>query len=122
MNLTLRRIRDSGELDGERIVLLAAKDIDLGDYAIFRAPAKDNDVYSKITHAFWFPDQRVKADDLIVLYTKSGKQGRKENKDGSSSHFFYWSVDDVLWHTNKFAPVVLEIASWKPFFPWEETG
>lgn len=117
MNLTFRRIRDAGTLAHERIVFRAIKAADLGDYAIFRASAKDNSVYAQLSNAFWFPDQDVKPDDLVVVYTKAGKQGRKENKDGSSSHFFYWGLDEVLWDTANFAPVLLEIASWQAFFP-----
>jgi hypothetical protein len=78
--------------------------------------AKNEAVYASVSHAFWFPDEAANEGDLIVVYTKSGKQGRKENGNGSSSHFFYWGLGVPLWNASGFAPVLLEIARWKVFF------
>jgi hypothetical protein len=116
MKLMLRRIRNVGELDRERIVFRARYNLDLGDYSIFRAKAKNDEVYAVVSHTFWFPDSAAKEGDLVIVYTKAGKQRRKDNEDGSSSHFFYWGLEAPLWNTSTFAPVILEIASWNAFF------
>jgi hypothetical protein len=115
MNLCIQYIRDAGDQAKERLVLKVNSKTDIGDFAIFRAKSdKDGEVYASITDAFWFPDFQAMVGDRVILYTKAGKQSKKDNEDGSTSHFLYWGKT-VLWDDTNFAPVLVEIATWEAF-------
>jgi hypothetical protein len=68
MNVSLESIENAGDYERERVVLRATRDVDIGDYAVFMARSLGHGVQSGPLEAFWFPDQRVKPGDFIVLY------------------------------------------------------
>jgi hypothetical protein len=112
-NIILKDIRDTGELEKERIVLQVSHDDDIGGYVIFEATTSDNHaIYDEVRHVFWFPEKDVKAGDLVVLYTKSGIEKAKKNKNGSTSHFFYWSLERALWKRSNAAVVIANLSDW----------
>jgi hypothetical protein len=117
--MNIQRIRDSGDPAKERIVLKVNSETNVGDFAIFRAKSRGGKVFADITDAFWFPDFQAKEGDLVIVYTKAGKTGKKDNKDGSTSHFVYWGKRTPLWNDDSFAPVLVEIATWEAFYPPE---
>jgi hypothetical protein len=55
----------------------------------------------------------VKSGDLIVLYTKRGVSKERVNKDGSTSHFYYWGLADPVWGLEDFVAVVVHIDQWQ---------
>lgn len=114
MNLEFRSFADSGNPSKERIVLKALKDLDVGEFAVLRSGV-GNDGESPTAGrkiAYWFPDKKVKANDLIVLYTKKGSQSSKVLQNGHTAHFFYWGRDEALWGDKQFGAVVSEIWDW----------
>jgi hypothetical protein len=90
MNTQRPYFRDPGTLASERLVLRINAATEIGEFAIFRAAAEDGSVTTEVTHVFWFPDKAAKAGDVVVLYTKEGANRERSNRDGSTSHFFYW--------------------------------
>jgi hypothetical protein len=69
----------------------------------------------------------VSAGDLVVLYTKSGRENEKELKSGRKAHFFYcvllntpsacggelhWGLDPSIWERKDRAPVLLHAPEW----------
>jgi hypothetical protein len=89
MRLKIQGLRDPGVLPQERLVLEAGQNGDIGSYAIFCTRLlSTGDVSSKVERTFWFPDKKVQAGDLIVLYTKKGTQHDRQNKDNTTTHFF----------------------------------
>lgn len=97
MNIEIVSVKDVGNNDKERIVLNVVKDTDLGDYIIATSSANpDNTISPLIKNVYWLPNQSVKAGDLVVVYRKKGKQGKIENKDGSTSYFCYWDLKETL--------------------------
>jgi len=106
------QIRDRGNLDAERLVLGPAVATDVGEYAVFRAAAAGGSVTTDITNVFWFPDHPVKAGDTIVLYTKPGNRKERVNKDGSTSHFFYWGIASPIWTGPEYVAVIAHIDEW----------
>jgi hypothetical protein len=116
-NIRIRNIRDSGDLQKERLVLKVEDATDLGNYAIFRAQTdlSDSSVYSGFLSAFWFPDFSAKAGDLVIVYTKKGTRGEKRNADGSTSHFIYLANTTTLWDDEGVTPVLVEISDWDAF-------
>lgn len=112
MNLTMRPVENPGDPERERIVLRATKDVDIGDFAMFMAPTADDSVLSGPLNAYWFPDQKIKLGDFVVLYTKSGTRSEKKSDSGNTSYFLYWGLSSPRWASPKLKPVLLQVASW----------
>jgi hypothetical protein len=114
MKLEFSSVANAGELKSERIVLRASADADVGLYVVFRGINKNGTSVAggSQEQTYWFPDQKVKAGDYVVLYTRDGETSIKDRDDGKKTYFFYWGLNDTLWvkgHT----PVLIEINTWK---------
>jgi hypothetical protein len=113
MRLKIRGLRDAGVLPKERLVLEAAQNGDIGAYAVFCTRLlSTGDISSEVEQTFWFPDKKVQAGDLVVLYTKQGSQHERQNEDKTTTHFFYWNLDTPLWK-GSVAPVVVSLRDWE---------
>lgn len=119
MKLKIQSIADKGNFEKERLVLKAVADCDVGDYLILRAGFRDGSVTTGVHNTFWFPDEDVEAGDLVVVYSKSGRQNTKQLKNGKTSHFFYWARDSALWGTTSKAPVLMYSPEWESADPKE---
>lgn len=114
MNLEIRSFADAGEPSQERIILKALTDLDVGEFAVFRSGVTvEGSPTPGRKSAYWFPDQTVKANDLVVLYTKKGTRSTKPLDDGHTAYFFYWGKAEALWGNSQFGAVVLEVLDWK---------
>ena len=115
MKLEIRSFADVGEISKERIILKALKDLDVGDYAVLRSRTGSNgrEPTSGRKTAYWFPDEKVQADDLIILYTKEGTRGTKLLDDGQTAHFFYWGRKEAYWNDSRYGAALLEVSEWQ---------
>ena len=115
MNLEIESFADAGNLSKERIVLRAKTDLDVGEYALLRSGVGPDDAVplSGRKIAFWFPDEMLKANDLVILYSKKGTTGSKKLEGGRTAYFFYWGRDSVLWADRLYGAVLLEVATWQ---------
>ena len=112
MNIAIDYIKDSGNLDKERIVFAVKNDEQLGKYLIAESVLLENSRFSaRIKNVFWFPDQELKQGDVVVLYTKSGNNNINKNEDGSTTYFYYWGLSEPHLINNKPCVVLFE-ASW----------
>jgi len=116
MKMKITGIEDTGNLEKERIVLKVLDDVDVGRYAIFKSKKiGDKKVSNKVSLTFWFQDQPVKKDDLVVVYTKAGTYKSTVNPSGNTSHFFYWDLSSAIWN-NEDAVVLLNVGEWSVEF------
>ena len=115
MNLEIQSFADAGTLSKERIILKAITNIDVGEYAVLRSGvgATGDGPTSGRKIAYWFPDEKVKANDLVILYTKAGSRSTKKMDGGRAAYFFYWGKDEPLWGSKQFGAVLLELADWQ---------
>jgi hypothetical protein len=113
MNVTIKAIRNAGELYKERLVIEVLKRVDVGSYAVFSTTSQDNGISSEINQSFWFPDKKVKAGDLVVLYTKEGINKTKTYPNDLTAHFFYWGLEEPIWNDPDDTAVLIEIADWE---------
>ena len=112
MHIAIDYIKDSGNLDKERIVFAVKNDEQLGKYLIAESVLLENARFSaKIKNIFWFPDQELKQGDVVVLYTKTGENNMNKNEDGSTTYFYYWGLSEPHLNDNKPCVVLFE-ASW----------
>lgn len=97
MKVEITSYKNLGDKDKERIILTVKENVELGNYIIATTTVNNDDTISaSITNVYWLPNQKVKAGDLVVIYTKTGAKKKIENEDGSTSYFFYWSLSDSL--------------------------
>ena len=120
MSLKIRAIRNAGDLDKERIVLIADSEVDIGKYVLLAVDASGEELYSEIGAAFWLPDKEIRGGDLVVVYTKQGNNGVKRNKDNTRTYFYYWGLKDVNWIPGERAAVLGELRRWNTHFVEEE--
>ncbi len=114
MKVKIRGIREPGNLEKERVVMEVLQDTDIGLYIVFATVAgrNENTVSSLVKRTFWFPDKQVKANDLVILYTKAGSSSDQKNEDATTSHFFYWGLSEPLWTSELDRVVLVETSSW----------
>jgi hypothetical protein len=112
MKIVIRTIADKGNYEKERLVLKVRADTDIGDYLIMQTGFNDGGVTIGTYQTFWFPYKSVSAGDLVVLYTKSGKENEKELEQGRCAHFFYWGLGSAIWNRKDRAPVLLYAPEW----------
>ena len=113
MNIEIKGIRDGGVTNKERLVLKVIADDDIGYYVVFDTTfTEDGKISNKVRHSYWFPDKKVRAGDLVILYTKVGTQSETQNNDGSTSHFFYMGLDKTIWNKQGDCAVLLEARNW----------
>ncbi|HEY9080017.1 hypothetical protein [Magnetovibrio sp.] len=113
MTLKLDKISNSSDLDKERIVISVLQDDDVGQYAMLRSYVNNDAPTAGDQEAFWFPDQKVKTGDLVVLYSKDGTTSTKALKNGATVYFFYWGKSNPMWRERTYVPILLDIREWQ---------
>lgn len=112
MKIEIKYIKDLGEPEKERIVFQVNAPTNIGLYiAAESVKITENAISSKIKNLYWFPDQDLKAGDLVVLYTKKGEKKSVLNTDNSTTYFFYWGLENTLSSMEKSCVVLFE-TSW----------
>jgi hypothetical protein len=109
MKLKIAAFADAGNHEKERLVIEALLDLDIGSYAVFCS--KGGPVAGEQL-AYWFADGAIKAGDLVILYTKPGRNSKKNLGGGRTARFYYWGQRGVLWNDESNAAVVIELGDW----------
>ena len=121
MKLKISSFADVGVIEKERVVLKASVALDIGNFVVMQtavSSGSDKVPTTDIHHTFWFPDKEISAGDLVVLYTKSGKQSDKAISDGANkAHFFYWELQHAIWNVKDRVLVVLHTPEWEYLMP-----
>lgn len=113
MKITIKEVKEHGNLKDERIILKILNDTDIGSYMLADTTyISEDEVSNKLRHTFWMPDKLVKKNDLIVIYTKDGEASSKKNKSGSTTYFFYWGIDKTIWNKHKDSATIFFINDW----------
>jgi len=111
MKLEILEIKERGMAD-ERVIFVAKEDCDIGKYFVFVTKKNEGKiVYTQLSYPFWFPDKKVKKGDWVVLYTKDGSSSFRENKDGTTSHFYYRKSNAPILASPNFA-LLIEANTW----------
>ena len=114
MNVEIREIKGHGDADEERLVLTVLREDDVGYYVVFDTTiAANGGVSNQPRHTYWFPDKRVDAGDLVVLYTKPGTPKEKPTQTGSTTHFFYWGLKETIWERPGGCAVLMRARTWE---------
>ena len=113
MNIKILGIKDAGNLEGERIILIAEDDVDIGNYmTCYVKETGKTTISTDIQSPFWFPNTKLKKGDKVVVYTREGQRGRKGGVNGSSVYFYYRNDKEPLCRETTIGGIVLEISDW----------
>lgn len=113
MNLKIHSVENKGDLAGEAVWLDVT---DVGNYALCDGTYLDEGkVSNRLRHFFWFPDRKVKKGDWIKVYTKAGTLGTGSNKRGTTTHSFYWGLNESVWNKDGDCAILFQIAEWRPY-------
>jgi len=112
MNIRIIDVKNKGDIDRERVVLLVSANDDVGHYLILDTTYDGDNVSNKVQHPCWIPDAPVRKGDLVVIYTKSGVDKAIRNKDGSDTHFFYRGLDKSIWNKDGDCAILMDIREW----------
>lgn len=97
MRVEIRGIIDYGNLNSERIVIDVLEDCNIGHYMVMHTYYTQHGMPSnKIKTIYIFPSQPMKRGDVIVLYTKEGKNFFME-KGGTMEYTFHWGEKECIW-------------------------
>ena len=119
MRLQIQFVADKGNIKRERLVLRVLRDADIGDFILMRTRFEGNQVTTEVVNTLWFPYSEVKTDDIVVVYSKSGRDRQKTIEDDRTAHFFYWGQNSPLWADESVAPVLLYAPEWVSKAPEE---
>jgi hypothetical protein len=94
MKLEIQTIANPGNVAKERIILRATVDMELGFYMILRSSASPDGLGATDgdQRAYWFPNQKLKKDDVVVLYSKTGANSVKKATNANTIYFYYWDL------------------------------
>lgn len=113
MKLEIVSVKGAGKLQEERLVLRAIADTDIGQYLVADTTYQgEGQVSNRLRHIFWLPDKEVSARDLVVLYTKTGKDKSRQNDSGNRTHFIYWDLGRTIWNSEEDAATLFHISDW----------
>lgn len=112
MRIAILSIADKGNLEKERLVLRVRATADVGDYILIQTGFQQDGVTIDTHHTYWFPYKKVEAGDLLVIYTKEGRENQRALENGKNVHFFYWGLPEPIWATKDRAPVLLYAPVW----------
>jgi len=119
MKVEIQSVADKGNFEKERLVLKVIADTEIGDFLVIQTGFYDGSLTVGIYETFWFPYKSVSTGDLVILYTKSGKDSEKLLKQGRRAHFFYWGLSSAIWNKKDRASVLLHAPEWTSKSPAE---
>lgn len=114
MKVTIRSVHGHGDYDKEYVVLDVKDDCDIGRYLVADSTyTSETKVSNKLRHLYWFPDKQVKKGEIVVLYTKSGKNYSGTTDRGTPVHYFYWELGVPVWNDTGDCAVLIEANTWE---------
>jgi hypothetical protein len=112
MKIVLVDIYDRGVLDAERVHFKTVVDLDLKNYAVYETHYTDtNTILAVNSTCFWCPPKTVRANENVVIYTKSGSPSSETKPDGVF-HFLFRGVASPLYGGTNSCAVIFEIGEW----------
>jgi len=114
MEIEIVGVADVGDLERERLILKIVKSCDIGYFLVLDGQCLENgEVSARVRQPFWFPDQKVRVGDRILLYTKKGAGPKQRtDADGTTTHCFYRQLESTVWNRGGNSVVVLSVSEW----------
>jgi hypothetical protein len=116
MKVKIALVHNQGRFDEEYVLLKVEESCDIGRYLLADSTyTTDGKVSNKLRHIYWFPDGAVKKGDLIIVWTKAGKDNTSETDSGVPIHHYYWGLKSAVWNDDGDCAALLELSTWQFF-------
>ncbi len=113
MDVQISTISGHGDAAKGYVYIKVDNDCDIGHYLLSDTTYKSEGVVSnKLRHIYWFPDQKVKAGDVVVLRTGKGTNISEKMDDGHIKYRFYWQLGSAVWNNDGDAAVLIRAPEW----------
>jgi hypothetical protein len=113
MKVTIRYVKDAGNIANERVVMRVVEATNIGHYILGETQFQaDDTVLATLRRVYWFPDKSVAAGDFVVFYTKTGEAKEGPNKAKTTNHYFYWGLEQPVWTKSDRGPALFEAPDW----------
>lgn len=113
MKLELRSIIAAGDIANERLSLRALDNLDVGDYLVAQSGYIGDNPTTDFYHTFWFPFKPIQKGDLVVVYTKVGRNRERVLERGNKAHFYYLDLETPIWTRPDSGAVLLHAPTWQ---------
>lgn len=113
MELILHKVEKDNE--SELVVFKVIEDCNLMSFIVFDSTYEDNEISNLHRHSYMFPNQKVKANDYVLLYTKDGENNNYSNRGGSTTWEYYWGLDVNVWNEDGDKVTIVKIAEIKSY-------
>ena len=113
MELEIRRIKNAGTED-ECLVLRVNAECNSGNFLVFdETYQNDQTVSNKLRHLYIFAPYTLRLGDFVWLFThKVGEYSTHRNTSGTTTHKFYWGLDNSIWNQNGDKVYVVHYDEW----------
>jgi hypothetical protein len=114
MKLRILSVHGQGDFNEEHVLLEVVQDCDLGAFILADTTyGADGKPSNKVRHTFWFPAKKLKAKDLVSVWTKKGKATVGETTNKKPVHRFFWGLETAVWNDEGDQAVLLELVEIK---------
>lgn len=113
--MEIQVIKVEKEEGKEMVVIKASEDCNLASYILFDTTFDEDDPSNLNRHSYMFPNQSVKANDFVLLYTGEGEDKNYPNRAGSTTWEFYWGLDVDVWNTDGDEVILVKVSELKRY-------
>lgn len=99
----------------ELLVMKVMADCNLLPFIVFDTTYEDDELSNLNRHSFMFPNQNVKVNDYVLLYTGEGENTHYPNRGGSTTWEFYWGLNVNVWNAGGDEVVIIKAAEVKRY-------
>ncbi|HFK4065599.1 TPA: hypothetical protein ACG1UU_003023 [Kluyvera ascorbata] len=114
MDLFIINVKNHGELEKEYIAFGADKVLNLWDYLLADSTyLGDGTISNKHRHVFDFDGLHaitLNKGDIVILYTKKGKNRVDNLTDGSKAYSIYWGLSETIWNKDGDEAILIKVA------------
>jgi hypothetical protein len=114
MKVKIKSINNKGSYEQEYVILEVTEACEIGHHLLSDSTyTSDGKLSNKVRHIYWFPGKKVGKGDFVFLYTRGKKAGDQDswnNKEGTTTHVFYWDLKAAVWNDEGDYAVLFEVS------------
>lgn len=116
MKVKIKSVNNRGSYEQEYVTLEVTEACEIGHHLLSDSTyTSDGKLSNKVRHIYWFPGKKVGKGDFVFLYTRGKKAGDQDswgNKEGTTTHAFYWGLKAAVWNDEGDYAVLFEVSGW----------
>jgi hypothetical protein len=114
MKLSITKIAERGDLANERVLIRVDSGTDLSSFLLATSRyVEQESIEARARNGYWFGSVDVDAGDLVVVYTKEGRESRRPGKAGGTVRFFYRGLTKAQYSDASSCAVLFELQDWQ---------